>query len=186
MSYGSRSPTFKLALSSTKLRAAAHIVKVCLFLDLFLDKKSFVKITHISINSNIITARFILWPNRGLGRQRSFKGMTDQEFMAICHKAFRDFKGDIREFERAVGTLYVARYTGWKPMYLMHDRKSVKKYENHLDIKFQEIVPAEGDAAHRSAAYLLLIKAKKTLTDFWGVVRGESGNNIRTPEFKLK
>lgn len=116
----------------------------------------------------------------------SQKLMTDQEFMEICHKGFKDFSGDIREFERAVGTLFVARYTGWKPMYLMHDRKSVKKYEDHLDIKFQEVVLPEGDAAHRSLAYLLLSKAKKTLTNFWEVVRGESGANIRSPEFRVK
>lgn len=112
--------------------------------------------------------------------------LTDEEFLTICHTAFKEYQGDIREFERAVGTLYVARYTGWKPMYLTHDRKSVKKYEDHLGIKFQEVVEAEGPAAKRSLAYLLLCKAKKTLTNFWAVVRGETDKDIRTPEFRLR
>ncbi len=116
----------------------------------------------------------------------SEKPMTDQEFMALCHKGIKNFDGDIREFERAVGTLFVARYTGWKPIYLMQDRKSLKKYEDFLNIKFQEVVPPEGDAAHRSLAWKLLSKAKETITNFWAVVRGETDSHIRTPEFKLK
>lgn len=114
------------------------------------------------------------------------ENMTDQEFMEICGKAFKEFQGDIREFERAVGTFYVARHTGWKPMYLTHDRKSIKKYEDHLGLKFQEVVDAEGPAARRSYAYVLLLKAKKTLTNFWAVVRGETDEDIRTPEFRLR
>ena len=114
------------------------------------------------------------------------KELTDEQFLTICRNAFEDFQGDVREFERAVGTFYVARYTGWKPMYLTHDRKSVKKYEEHLKIKFQEIVEPEGPAAKRSAAYVLLLKAKKTLTNFWAVVRGETDKDIRTPQFRLR
>jgi len=114
------------------------------------------------------------------------KDMTDQEFMTICHKAFKDFKGDVREFEKAVGTLYVARYIGWKPIYLMQDRKSLKKYEGFLKIEFQEVVEPEGKEAHRSAAWVILTKAKEKITNFWAAVRGETDADVRTPELKLK
>jgi len=114
----------------------------------------------------------------------SEKRMTDEEFMAICNKAFKDFKGDVRDFEKAVGTLFVARFTGWKPIYLMQDRKSLKKYEDFLSIKFQDVVEAEGKAAQRSYAWILLTRAKEKFTNFWAVVRGETNADIRTPEFK--
>ncbi len=114
------------------------------------------------------------------------KKMTDQEFMEICHKALKTFDGNIAEFERAVGTLFVARYTGWKPIYLMQDRKSLKKYEGFLNIEFQEVVPAEGEAAHRSYAWKMLSKAKEKLTNFWQVVRGEAGADIRSPDFRIR
>jgi hypothetical protein len=111
------------------------------------------------------------------------KKMTDQEFMRICDKAIKGFGGNIAEFERAVGTLFVARYTGWKPIYLMQDRKSLKKYEEFLGIKFQEAVEDEGDMAQRSLAWKLLTKAKEKLTNFWKVVRGEADEDVRSPEF---
>src|SRR5688500_644725 len=65
---------------------------------------------------------------------RAEKDMTDEQFMEICEEALKHFDGSIGELERAIGTLYVARYTGWKPIYLMQDRKSLKKYEDLLGI----------------------------------------------------
>ncbi len=114
------------------------------------------------------------------------KELTDEQFLAISHKALKEFKGDIREIERAIGVLFVGRATGWKPLYLMHDRKSMKKYEDHLGIKFQEVLEDEGPSARRSIAYHLLLKAKEHLTNFWAVVRGETEEDIRSPQFRLK
>ncbi len=106
--------------------------------------------------------------------------------MQICHKAFKDFKGNIVEFERAIGTMYVARQTGWKPIYLMHDRKSVKKYEDYLGIKFQEVFDDVGKDAHRSYGWVLLTKAKEKLTNFWKAVRGEAEVDVRSPDLLPK
>lgn len=133
-----------------------------------------------------LTVKGILKLPSSQGSKMPKKIMTDDEFMAICNKAYKDFKGDVREFERAVGTLYVARYIGWKPIYLIQDRKSLKKYEDYLGIKFQEVTDPAGKDADRSVAWSLLQKAKEKLTNFWAVVRGESGTDIRTPEFKSK
>jgi hypothetical protein len=72
------------------------------------------------------------------------KPMTDEEFFAICHRAYKGYKGDIRDLERAIGTLFVGRFTGWKPIYLMQDRKSLKKYESFLGIRFQDVLVDEG------------------------------------------
>jgi hypothetical protein len=111
------------------------------------------------------------------------KPMTDQQFMDICHKAFKGFNGNIAEFERAMGTLFVARFTGWKPIYLMQDRKSLKKYEDILNIKFQDLFEPEGVMAERSAAWKLVKKAKQKMTNFWKVVRGETDEDFRSPNF---
>jgi hypothetical protein len=114
------------------------------------------------------------------------KPMTDEEFLAICHRAYKGYKGDIRDLERAIGTLFVGRFTGWKPIYLMQDRKSLKKYESFLGIRFQDVLVDEGRDANRSMAWSLLERAKEKLTSFWAVVRGEMGRDIRTPEFRPK
>lgn len=108
---------------------------------------------------------------------------SDERYMEICENAYKDFKGSIVEFERAIGTLYVARQTGWKPIYLMHDRKSLSKYEKILGIKFQELVPALGPDAKRSWAWKTLNAAKEKFTNFWAVVRGETKHDVRSPDF---
>ncbi len=114
------------------------------------------------------------------------KKMDDQEFIKICDAAFKKFEGNIAEFERAVGTLYVARFTGWKPLYLMQDRKSLKKYEDFLNIKFQERIEPEGVVADRSYAWKMLKNARQKLTNFWKVVRGEAEEDIRSPDFLVR
>lgn len=112
--------------------------------------------------------------------------MSDEEFISICNKALKRFNGNISEFERAVGTLFVARFTGWRPIYLMQDRKALKKYEEILEMRFQEELPEEGQWAERSLAWKLFKKAKEKFTNFWKVVRGEAEEDIRSPDFTAR
>ncbi len=91
------------------------------------------------------------------------------ELLSRFDKKMETYVGDISELERAIGTYFVGRRTGWKVLYLVHDRKTLKKYEDILGISFREEFEEFEDQAKRTAAY----KALKFVTNFWKAVKGE-------------
>ena len=95
--------------------------------------------------------------------------MTDEEFISVIDNAFKSFNGDSSELESAIGTLAISRHLGWKPVFLIHQRVTIKKYETILGISFREVVPEIGPAASRSVSWKLAEK----LSNFWKAVRGE-------------
>ncbi|MEQ9419999.1 MAG: hypothetical protein RIF37_03980 [Rhodospirillaceae bacterium] len=103
--------------------------------------------------------------------------ITDKKVLQIINSAFPDFKGDMTECERAIGALLVGRQLGWKPLYLNHDRKTLKKYEKILGIEFREVLPEEGEYAEKSVAWLAVQK----VSNFCKAVKCEIAN-IRTPQ----
>ena len=103
--------------------------------------------------------------------------LTPKQMESIADKAIKDFEGDVRVLQGAVGAMYVAKYFGWKAIYLMNDRRTIKKYENVLDISFQAEFDETGPLAEKSTA----IKALKKVSNFWKAVRGEIPD-VRTPQ----
>lgn len=102
--------------------------------------------------------------------------MTDQEFLETIDRAITGFKGSIDELESAIGTLATMRKFGWKPLYLIHQRSTMKKYEKILGVNFRDCVPAEGPLARKSVAWT----AAQTIGNFWKAVKGEI-KGIKTP-----
>lgn len=94
---------------------------------------------------------------------------TDKELIALFDEAFHNYKGNALELERAIGTAMVGRHIGWKPLFLMQDRKTIAKYEKILGINFRDSLPEAGKWAHRT----LVWKAMEKITNFWKAVRGE-------------
>ena len=106
--------------------------------------------------------------------------MSDQDVLALIErKIAKEFKGQINELEGAIGMLFVGRRVGWKIVMLMHDRKTVKKYEKILGIKVQEEFEPIGSYANRSVAY----RAMQKITSFWKAVKGEIPG-VRSGEFR--
>lgn len=103
--------------------------------------------------------------------------MTPEQMASNAIKAIKDYSGTLGELESAIGTMFVASRFGWKPIYLIHDKKTIRKYEEILKIKFREEFPEEGPLAHKSVAY----GWAKELGQFWKRVKGEIGG-ARTPE----
>jgi hypothetical protein len=59
---------------------------------------------------------------------------------------------------------------GWKVLYLIHDRKTIKRYEETLGLEFREPnMPDVGKYAEKSVAWLAVQK----VTSFWRAVKGE-------------
>jgi len=95
--------------------------------------------------------------------------MSDEEKITIINNAFDRFRGSIQEYNSAVGVFLLGFQLGWKPLYLMHSRNSIRKYEKILDLQFQEIFPPVGDKANRSFAWGLA----EGVSNFWKAVKGE-------------
>jgi len=103
--------------------------------------------------------------------------MQAKDYLKKIDAAIETYTGDVMLLESAVGTLLVGRHLGWKPLVLMHDKKTLRKYEKILGISFREALDAVGPKAHKSAAWNLSQK----ISNFWKAVSGEIPG-IRNPK----
>ena len=87
----------------------------------------------------------------------------------IVEEASRNFSGQFDELENALGMFMFGRLVGWKLLVLIHNKRSIRKYEEILGIKIRDEFPEEGPLIEKSPAYML---AKK-LGAFWKAVSGE-------------
>jgi hypothetical protein len=92
-----------------------------------------------------------------------------RELMKVVNDAFDRFSGMFDELEKAVGMLVLGDYVGWKVLVLIHNKRTLRKYEDILGIKVREFFPEEGPAAMRSLGYEIAQK----LGNFWKAVSGD-------------
>ena len=91
------------------------------------------------------------------------------EMERIEREAIANFKGQIPDLEAALGILHIGGHLGWRPLALIHNKRTLRKYEDILDIKFKEFFPDEGPSYERSFGYM----AAKKIGNFWKAVSGE-------------
>lgn len=91
------------------------------------------------------------------------------ELERIEREAIANFKGQLTDLEAALGVLRIGGHIGWKPLVLIHNKRTIRKYEEILNIKVKEFFPEEGPSWDRSYGYLM---AKK-IGNFWKAVSGE-------------
>ncbi|MDX2145437.1 MAG: hypothetical protein SFV19_18945 [Rhodospirillaceae bacterium] len=99
-----------------------------------------------------------------------YKEAQSIEVLRKIDKAYEAYTGDLPLFSRAVGAYFVGRRVGWKILYIIHDTKTLKKYEACLGIRFREVLNEFEDRSHKTNAY----KALKLVTNFWKFVKGET------------
>ncbi|MEO9230736.1 MAG: hypothetical protein ABI216_17580 [Devosia sp.] len=90
--------------------------------------------------------------------------LRDREYKAIAR-----FKGTFDELEAALGLLHLGDHFGWKPMVLLHNKRTIRKYEEILDINIRDYFPEEGPSADRLLGY----RIAKKLGNFWKAVSGD-------------
>ena len=95
--------------------------------------------------------------------------MNEREAIEIIDKATSEYKGNIDVLASAIGVLMVGRHFGWRPVFIMYGRKTIRKYEEILGIEFQKVLPDVGTLAHKSIAW----NVAKKLSSFWKAVKGE-------------
>jgi hypothetical protein len=99
--------------------------------------------------------------------------LPPEEAYALMKKldeVVREFDGQFDELENALGMMLLGRLVGWKLLALIHNKRSIRKYEEILGIKIREAFPEEGPLTHKSAAYELI----KKLGNYWKAVSGET------------
>lgn len=108
----------------------------------------------------------------------SFNRERIEELHEIERQAIANFTGQFDELEAALGMLHLGDHIGWKPLVLIHNKRTIRKYEDILGISIREFFPEEGPSAHRSMGYTI---AKK-IGNFWKAVSGE----IKDDELKAQ
>jgi hypothetical protein len=105
--------------------------------------------------------------------------MNQKEKQKKIDLAIIEFRGQLPTLEAAIGAWLVGEKFGWKVLYLVHDKSTLRKYEKILDVNFKEILPDETPLSTKSLAF----EAVQKVSNFWKAVKGEIPN-IRTPEIK--
>lgn len=103
-----------------------------------------------------------------------------EQLQQIEDQAIINFVGMIDELESALGMLRIGHHVGWKVIYMVHSKKTVRKYEEILDIKIRDIFPERGPSSARSIGLTLADK----FTNFWKVVSGDKDHKIPSEDRK--
>jgi hypothetical protein len=104
-----------------------------------------------------------------LKRLQSLTKKQLEEMHQVEREAIGRFEGQLDELESALGMLRMGHHFGWRVLVLIHDKRTVRKYEEILGINVREYFHEEGPSADRCRGY----RIAKTLKDFWKAVRGE-------------
>jgi len=92
-----------------------------------------------------------------------------KEMHEITRKATARFEGNASELGSAIGMLHMGHHVGWKVLLMMHNKRTLRKYEKILDIKIREYFKPEGPSAERSLGY----RVAKKIGEFWKAVSGD-------------
>lgn len=105
---------------------------------------------------------------------------TNEAHAMVAHlyEKIARFEGDFDELESAVGMYMVGKLVGWKVLLLIHNKRTIRKYEEILGISVREEFDEEGTFADKSVALNLV----KKLGSFWKAVSGE----LKDDELKEK
>ena len=87
----------------------------------------------------------------------------------LVDEAIYEFEGQVDNLETAIGMLFVGRQFGWRPLLLIHNKRTIRKYEEILGIDIRKYFPEETPRSERSLAY----KGAKLIGKFWKAVSGE-------------
>jgi len=93
----------------------------------------------------------------------------ESELRQIESEAICEFEGDLSQLEAALGMLRIGHHVGWRVLYIVHSKKTIRSYEEMLGIKVRELFPETGPSSYRSFGYNLAMR----YPNFWKVVGGD-------------
>lgn len=83
--------------------------------------------------------------------------------------AIGEYQGDLTQLEAALGMLRMGHHLGWRVLYIIHSKKTVRSYEEILGIRIRDLFPETGPSSYRSFGLNLATR----YSNFWKVVGGE-------------
>ena len=98
--------------------------------------------------------------------------VSKEEALRLVNKAnqaAKGFEGDFGDLESAIGMLFVGRLCGWRVLILIHNKRTIRKYEEILGINIREEFGETGPFTEKSVGYAFVQKAQT----FWKAVAGE-------------
>jgi hypothetical protein len=96
-------------------------------------------------------------------------------------KAIRQTDMQLDELESALGMYMIGFHFGWKVLYVIHSKKTIRKYEEILGIRVREVFDELGPDAERTNAY----KVMQAVSSFWKLVSGEEKSPVHLDKRSL-
>jgi hypothetical protein len=93
---------------------------------------------------------------------------VSKEFGDIIENSLLNYSGDFTVFETAVGAFLLGHYIGMHPLLVIHNNKTILKYESILGIKFRDYLPNTTEFSDKSIGYSVALRA----ADFWVAATG--------------
>lgn len=103
--------------------------------------------------------------------------LSNNELVKILDSSIENFRGDLTLISKAIGALVLGRKYGWKVMYLIHSKRTIRKYEKILGVCLRDVLPDVGIRADKSLAW----SVAKKVSNFWKAVSGEIPG-MRSPD----
>lgn len=97
----------------------------------------------------------------------------EEELRTIEAEAVIKFKGELTQLEAAIGMLRLGHHFGWKVLYLIHTKQTIRNYEEILGVKIREIFQETGPSSYRSVG----LNIAERFSNFWKV----AGGTIKIP-----
>lgn len=92
-----------------------------------------------------------------------------KQLQEIEEHAISTFHGDLTQLEAALGMLRMGHHFGWKVLYVIHSKKTIRNYESILGIQIRDVFEAEGPSSYRSVGFNIANRFK----NFWKTIGGE-------------
>jgi hypothetical protein len=96
------------------------------------------------------------------------KAKVSGDFTEIVENSLLNYSGDFTVFETAVGAFFLGHYIGMRPLLVIHNNKTILKYESILGIKFRDYLPDTTKFSDKSIGYSIALRA----SDFWAAATG--------------
>lgn len=92
-----------------------------------------------------------------------------EQLRKIEEDAIANFTGDLTQLEAALGMLRLGHHVGWKVLYIVHSKQTIRRYEEILQVKIRDVFREEGPSSYRSFGYTLA----KRFKNYWKVAGGD-------------
>lgn len=105
------------------------------------------------------------------------------ERYAFLDTVIRERRGiQLDELESALGMYLIGFHFGWKVLYVIHSKRTIRKYEEILGISVREVFDEIGPDADRTNAFKFI----QGVSNFWKLVSGEEKPHLGVDKKSLE